>query len=137
LESSRKTTNNPSGVGQYQHLNRDLRSSLNDQIGPSPIGLQSTYSALDNPPKIYSLHQQTPDLQLDTNLFTKKVIDLKTIFSRQVKDDSRGDLARYVTEGASSPEWKGNNYESQRESQQKKEAEPWSKSPTLVEAKFH
>ena len=56
LESSRKTPNNPSGAGQYQHLNRDLRSSLNDQTGPSPIGLLSTYSALENPPKVYSLH---------------------------------------------------------------------------------
>lgn len=82
LESSRKTPNNPSGGGHYQHLNRDLRSSLNDQTGPSPIALLSTYSALDNPSKVYSLHQQTPDVHLDATLFTKKVIDLKTIFSR-------------------------------------------------------
>jgi hypothetical protein len=63
-------------------MNRDLRSSLNEHTGASPIGLQSTYSALDNPPKVYSLHQHTPDVQLDAALFTKKVIDLKTIFSR-------------------------------------------------------
>jgi hypothetical protein len=79
LESSRKT---PNDRGYYPHLNRDLRSSLNDQTGPSPIELLNTYTALDKPPKVYSLHQHTPDLQLEAALFTKRVIDLKTIFSR-------------------------------------------------------
>jgi hypothetical protein len=37
---------------------------------------------LDKPAKVYSLHQHTPDLQLEAALFTKRVIDLKTIFSR-------------------------------------------------------
>jgi hypothetical protein len=80
LEASRKI---PNDRGYYPHLNRDLRSSLNDQTGPCPIGLLSTYTAMEKPPKVvYSLHQHTPDLQLEAALFTKKVIDLKTIFSR-------------------------------------------------------
>ena len=72
----------PTRGGHYQHLNRDLKSSLNDQTGPSPIGFLNTYTAMDKPPKDYSLLQHTPDLQLEAALFTKKVIDLKTIFSR-------------------------------------------------------